>query len=116
MQVLDFVTDQSALRTNAPTHRVTGPELGQGNDTPGGGLGTGGAPVPFSGVLHQAVDTLQQLDNQASEAVQGLLSGDGTDIHTAMIATQKASLAFDTALAVRNKAVGAYQQLMGMQF
>jgi flagellar hook-basal body complex protein FliE len=33
-----------------------------------------------------------------------------------MIATQKASLAFDTALAVRNKAVGAYQQIMSMQF
>ena len=39
------------------------------------------------------------------------MAGNGTDIHTAMIATQKADLAFEMALAFRNKAVGAYQQL-----
>jgi flagellar hook-basal body complex protein FliE len=44
------------------------------------------------------------------------MSGDGTDIHTALIATQRADLAFDLALAVRNKAVSAYQQLMSIQF
>jgi flagellar hook-basal body complex protein FliE len=33
-----------------------------------------------------------------------------------MIATQKADLAFEMALAFRNKAVGAYQQLMSTQF
>lgn len=72
--------------------------------------------VPFSGVLHQAAEHLQQLDTEASESVDGLLQGNGTDIHAALIATQKAGLAFDAALAVRNKAVGAYQQIMGMQF
>ena len=44
------------------------------------------------------------------------MRGDGVDIHTAMIATQKADLAFNLALSVRNKAVAAYQQVMGMQF
>jgi flagellar hook-basal body complex protein FliE len=91
---------------------VIGPSPGRGKE----GLGPGGAPAPFSGILHQAFDRLKQLDDQASVAVKGLIDGDGTDVHTAMIATQKASLAFDTALAVRNKAVGAYQQIMGMQF
>jgi flagellar hook-basal body complex protein FliE len=38
------------------------------------------------------------------------------EIHDAMIATQKASLAFELALQVRNKAVAAYQQMSGMQF
>jgi flagellar hook-basal body complex protein FliE len=33
-----------------------------------------------------------------------------------MIATQKASMAFELALSVRNKAVAAYQQVIGMQF
>jgi flagellar hook-basal body complex protein FliE len=33
-----------------------------------------------------------------------------------MIATQKADMAFELTLAVRNKAVAAYQQVMGMQF
>ena len=44
------------------------------------------------------------------------MAGNGTDIHTAMIATQKADLAFEMALAFRNKAVGAYQQMMSTQF
>ncbi len=70
----------------------------------------------FSNLLKEAVSNVQQLESNASQATQGLLRGDGVDIHTAMIATQKADLAFELALSVRNKAVAAYQQVMGMQF
>lgn len=70
----------------------------------------------FGGILQQAVSSLQQAEQAANVKVKGLLSGDGTDIHTALIATQKASLAFDMALSIRNKALGAYQQVMSMQF
>jgi flagellar hook-basal body complex protein FliE len=38
------------------------------------------------------------------------------DVHQAMIASEKASMAFELALAVRNKAVQAYQSVMGLQF
>jgi len=48
--------------------------------------------------------------------VTGLLNGQGVEIHDAMIATQKADMAFQLALEVRNKAVGAYQQMLNMQF
>jgi flagellar hook-basal body complex protein FliE len=72
--------------------------------------------TPFAGVLKSMVEQTTALDNQASKAVSGLLSGQGVDIHQAMIATQKADMAFELALQVRNKAVGAYQQMMGMQF
>ena len=44
------------------------------------------------------------------------MSGQGVDVHQAMIATQKADLSFEMALAVRSKAVAAYQQIMQMQF
>jgi flagellar hook-basal body complex protein FliE len=44
------------------------------------------------------------------------MTGSGVDVHTAMIATQKASMAFELTLAVRNKAVQAYQSVIGMQF
>ncbi len=72
--------------------------------------------TPFSGVLRDAISKTQQLDDQASHAVTGLLSGQGVDVHSALIATEKSDLAFEMMLALRNKAVGAYQQLMGMQF
>jgi flagellar hook-basal body complex protein FliE len=71
---------------------------------------------PFGNVLRDAIGSVQNLEAQASQATEGLLRGDGVDIHTAMIATQKADLAFEMALSVRNKAVAAYQQIMNMQF
>jgi flagellar hook-basal body complex protein FliE len=74
------------------------------------------AATPFSGVFQTMVDQTSALDAKASQAVSGLLSGQGVEIHDAMIATQKADMAFELALQVRNKAVGAYQQMMGMQF
>jgi flagellar hook-basal body complex protein FliE len=76
----------------------------------------GGAVTPFSGVFQSMVDQTTALDTKASQAVTGLLSGQGVEIHDAMIATQKADMAFELALQVRNKAVAAYQQMMGMQF
>ncbi len=76
--------------------------------------GTAGAP--FAGMFQSMVEQTSVLDQKASQAVTGLLSGSGVEVHDVMIATQKADMAFELALQVRNKAVGAYQQMMGMQF
>jgi flagellar hook-basal body complex protein FliE len=72
--------------------------------------------APFAALMRNAMQQMQTLEGNATQAVDGLMTGNGTDIHTAMIATQKADLAFEMALAFRNKAVGAYQQLMSTQF
>jgi flagellar hook-basal body complex protein FliE len=74
------------------------------------------APAPFSDLLTDAVGQVDQLENQAKVSVTGLMTGTGVDVHEAMIATQKASMAFELTLAVRNKAVQAYQSVIGMQF
>lgn len=76
----------------------------------------GEAGAPFSDLMTDAVGEVNRLEDQASSAVTGLMTGTGVDVHTAMIATEKASMAFELALAVRNKAVQAYQQVMNMQF
>ena len=72
--------------------------------------------LPFAALMRNAMQQMQGLETSATQAVDGLMAGNGTDIHTAMIATQKADLAFEMALAFRNKAVGAYQQMMSTQF
>ena len=74
------------------------------------------AGAPFAGVLGQMISQAGALDKKAQDAVGGLLRGEGVEVHEAMIATQKADMAFELALQVRNKAVGAYQQMMQMQF
>jgi len=76
----------------------------------------GGSAAPFSGIFKTMVDETNDLSAKAQTAVTGLLSGSGVDVHQAMIATQKADVAFELALQVRNKAIGAYQTMMGMQF
>jgi len=70
----------------------------------------------FSEIFRSAMRQTQELDAKAAKAVTGLLNGDGVDVHEAMIATQKSTLAFELALQVRNKAISAYQQMMQMQF
>ncbi|HUB17880.1 MAG TPA: flagellar hook-basal body complex protein FliE [Acidobacteriaceae bacterium] len=75
-----------------------------------------GQAAPFSDLLKSAVSGIDGLEQQASTAIEGLLRGTGVDVHDAMIAAQKADMSFELALAVRNKAVAAYQQVMGMQF
>jgi flagellar hook-basal body complex protein FliE len=87
--------------------------------TPASATSTGGSsaqPTPFSDLLTDAVGQVNQLEGQAHAAVTGLMTGSGVDVHQAMIAAQKASMAFELALSVRNKAVQAYQQVIGMQF
>ncbi len=86
----------------------------QTNPSPGGDSAAG--PPPFADLLTDAMGQVNQLESQARAAVTGLMSGPGVDVHQAMIATQKASMTFELALAVRNKAVQAYQSVIGMQF
>ncbi len=74
------------------------------------------SPAPFADLITDAVGQVNQLEGQAQAAVTGLMTGTGVDVHQAMIATEKADMAFELALAVRNKAVQAYQSVMGMQF
>jgi flagellar hook-basal body complex protein FliE len=78
--------------------------------------GSGAASAPFADLLTDAVGQVNSLEDQARTAVTGLMTGSGVDVHQAVIATQKASMAFELSLAVRNKAVQAYQQVMSMQF
>jgi flagellar hook-basal body complex protein FliE len=83
------------------------------------GFGSGAqaaAPTPFADLMVDAIGQVNHLEDQANKAVTGLISGSGVDVHRAMIATQKADMAFELALAVRNKAVTAYQSVIGMQF
>ena len=81
-----------------------------------GGAQPPAAPAPFSDLIADTVAQVGQLEQQANAAISGLMTGTGVDVHQAMIATEKANMAFELALAVRNKAVQAYQSVMAMQF
>jgi flagellar hook-basal body complex protein FliE len=92
---------------------VTGAAASGLGDLPGA---VAGVPAPFADVLTDAMGQVEQLEQQAKAAIEGLMTGKGVDVHEAMIATQKAGMGFELVLSVRNKALAAYQQVMGMQF
>ena len=70
----------------------------------------------FMKTLNSAMDQVGQLQSEADGKVAQLLNGNGQDVHSAMIAVEKASLAFAMMVQVRNKIVQAYQQVSGLQF
>src|SRR5689334_7594625 len=69
----------------------------------------------FQGVLSSAIQSVEGYGQSASASVERFLSGEGEELHTTVLATQKAELAFDLFLQARNKAVSAYQEIMRMQ-
>ena len=74
-----------------------------------------GQPGEFQSALSSAIDSLESLQNNASDSVQKFLTGESEELHTTILATQKAELAFELGLQVRNKVVDAYQEIMKMQ-
>ena len=70
----------------------------------------------FRDVLHSAIDDIQQLEGKAEAKVAGVLEGNGADVHTALIAVEKADLSFQLMMQVRNKIVSAYEEISRMQF
>lgn len=70
----------------------------------------------FSSTLRSAVEQINQLQSDAQNKVAGLLSGNGEDIHSAMLAVEKANVSFEMMVQVRNKIVQAYQTISQMAF
>ena len=73
------------------------------------------APGEFRNVLEGAIQKVEQTGKEATQAVEGFLGGEGQELHTAILATQRADLTFELGLQVRNKVVSAYQEIMRMQ-
>ncbi len=76
------------------------------------GQGAGGA---FQGILGQAMQKVEQLQSESSDRVRAFVTGEEDDVHSVMIAMEKSSLSLQLTMAVRNKIVDAYQEIMRMQ-
>ncbi len=70
----------------------------------------------FGQILREAVTQIDQAQGQAQDKIGEVLKGNGGDVHSAMIAVEKADLSFQMMLQVRNKIVAAYQEISRMNF
>lgn len=69
----------------------------------------------FSKFLSEAIADVNTLQNSAEKASLDLAAGKIQDVSQAVIAAEKASIALQLTMQVRNKVVDAYQEVMRMQ-
>jgi len=71
----------------------------------------------FGDIFRSAVSDVDSLQNSADQQVAHLLHGAGNaDIGSTMVSVEKADVAFQLMMQVRNKVVSAYQEMEKMQF
>ncbi len=69
----------------------------------------------FRSLLDTSIANVEASRQAANAQLQRFLAGEGGELHTVALATQRAELAFELFLQVRNKVVQAYQEVMRMQ-
>ncbi len=70
----------------------------------------------FGQWLARSLAEVSQLQGTSDAASQKLITGQSNDIHGTMIAMQKAGIALDLVMEVRNKVIAAYDEVKRMQF
>lgn len=72
------------------------------------------AAKPFGDILTKAIGDVDKMQNEAGKAIEKAHNGTG-GLPEAMIAMEKASIALQAMLTVRNKVIESYQEIMRMQ-
>ena len=65
----------------------------------------------FKDVLMKNIEQVSQLQQDAEMAIEDLVAGRRDDMDAVLIAKQKADIAFQTLLQVRNKLMDAYEEV-----
>ena len=69
----------------------------------------------FDKVIKGAMENVNKLEKESNQSIMDLLNGKA-DIQETMISLQKADISMRLFLAIRNKAVDAYREIMHMSF
>lgn len=73
-----------------------------------------GAPS-FQKVLADTIGEVQRLQTEADESIKRYVAGEVSDVTEAVVAVQRADVAFQSMMQVRNRIVAAYEEIMRMQ-
>ncbi|MDW0115738.1 flagellar hook-basal body complex protein FliE [Sporosarcina thermotolerans] len=72
------------------------------------------AQQSFGAYLKDAIQDVNSKQVKSDELTQKLIMGENVDLHNVMITAQKASIALNATMEVRNKVVEAYQEIIRM--
>jgi flagellar hook-basal body complex protein FliE len=76
---------------------------------------SGTSDKSFSDIFNDALNNAVDTEAQDQMSTLELLAGEDQGPHTAIIESQKAELALNLAIQIRNKVIDAYNEVMRMQ-
>src|ERR1700750_1130217 len=100
---MSVISPLSSIPSTLSTGSI--PSVGSSSSQEGAGFGS---------ALKGAIQHVNQLQTDANQNIEQFLQGNG-ELHNVALATQRAEMAFDLGIQVRNKIVSAYQEVMKMQ-
>lgn len=119
VDISSLLTQMRSMK--AQTQAFARPNLANSDVAAIGGLHGGVSVTPqdklpsFGDMLAQAVNKVNSVQNASSAMATAYEKGDPTiDISDVMVASQKASVAFQSMVQVRNKVIDAYRDIMNM--
>ncbi len=77
--------------------------------------GDGAQTKDFRSILLNSLEQVNRLQNEADAGVQRLLSGETNNVAEVLAASNKAGIAFDLLMEVRNKLTDAYREIQQMR-
>ena len=69
----------------------------------------------FSSLLSKSMDELSSLQTQKDVMTQKLVTGETEDIHSVMLAAEKAEMALQLAVRITNQVIRSYEELMRLR-
>lgn len=71
--------------------------------------------INFKDLLLDALNNVNMLERESDKMTEDFIAGRTDDIHSVLIAAEKASVSLQFITEVRNKVMEAYQEIMRMQ-
>ncbi|WP_222710854.1 flagellar hook-basal body complex protein FliE [Quadrisphaera setariae] len=105
----------AAAVTSPYTSGVTATTATSGTGTAAGVGAVGATGSSFAATLNSSLENVQRLQANASDLAVQAATGDLDDVHDYMIAAAKSSMATEVTVAIRNKALEAFNDIMRMQ-
>lgn len=109
------------MMTIDPTQLAALTDLDGAGSMTGARVGKPGAPSSpptgksFSDFLVESLNEVNRLQTEADAGVQRLLTGETDNVAEVFAASNKAGIAFDLLMEVRNKLIDAYREIQQMR-
>ena len=92
-----------------------GPDMDAGQTLPINSVIPSAPQESFGKVLSEAINKVDKLHQEASISAAKMVLGSDDYLHNTVLAYEKADLAFQLTVEVRNKLIEAYQEVMRIQ-